>query len=180
MQTIESPTMWLLLAILACTASSSAQNLPDPIPTATFFISLSSRCQYGNTSLAPGSSFEEGGSLCAYVEDADILYSCPAGDEQVDSYQCLHDIRRLTRSSEYAGTLVANAQVAMILLQEMIKQLVATLVLATLSGVATETTEIVRKLHTSRTIVGAGFRIRIVESTPLRHRHQHQSPCRSR
>ncbi|KAK5093956.1 hypothetical protein LTR70_004482 [Exophiala xenobiotica] len=69
---------WLILfsSILVACQQQPPENVPSPV----FFISLTSVCRFNNVEMNPDTSFAAKGSLCAYAEDANIMYSCPAGD----------------------------------------------------------------------------------------------------
>jgi hypothetical protein len=74
--------MQLVLAFLLpwFIGTTMAQTRPSALASPIFFISLTDKCGFGNAELDPGSNFEAKGSLCAYGKEADIVYSCPAGD----------------------------------------------------------------------------------------------------
>ena len=69
---------WLILfsSILVACQQQPPENVPSPV----FFISLTSVCRFNNVEMNPDTSFAAKGSLCAYAQDANTMYSCPAGD----------------------------------------------------------------------------------------------------
>lgn len=67
------------LALLA--GVTIAQIHPSFVPSPTFFLTLTPRCQFEDIVFDPtGSKFEAQGSLCAYAREADVMYFCPAGE----------------------------------------------------------------------------------------------------
>lgn len=75
-------TMLLLELLLLVTAqlATCQQQAPENIPSPTFFISLTSVCRFNDVEMNPDTTFVAKGSLCAYAEQAGVMYSCPAGD----------------------------------------------------------------------------------------------------
>lgn len=70
---------WLVL--LSSTLVACQLQAPEDVPSPIFFISLTSVCSFDNVMMNPETSFAAKGSLCAYAEEASMMYSCPAGDQ---------------------------------------------------------------------------------------------------